>query len=186
MTTQLNAGLISVASFILMLVIHNILVRRSGNPTRSLSSSFSGSNFFIIAISIVFLVVTAVAVYTNVVGDASTATLLYNGVSLIFISFLNLLKIDFTFTHVLGQALLVMLFIIIASFYYTVTFSKTELNRFVLYSVCIYLSGMLFLLTSSISVMFIAYELILLPTTLVLEYFSKTGRSREATQFMLV
>lgn len=84
-----------------------------------------------------------------------------------------------------GQTLITMLFIISASIYYTVQFSKEELNQFLLYSLGVFFSGLLFVSASSLGTMFIAYELILIPTALMLEKFSKTGRSREATRFMI-
>jgi NADH:ubiquinone oxidoreductase subunit 4 (subunit M) len=179
--------LIAAVLFITILIVHAALSRRS--TVKSLLSkgydSF-GNNAYIASIFLSFIALLGYAL----LSDSATMHALIDVSSGYFtytvLSGARLLKIDVEYSHVAGQSLATMLLIIIAAFYYTVQFSRIELRRFTLYSVCIYASGLLFVATNSIVVMFIAYELILLPTTLVLDYFSKTGRSREATNFMLV
>lgn len=97
----------------------------------------------------------------------------------------KILYLDGAFASTAGQILTAMLGIVVIAIYYTVVFSRVELLKFLSYCLAIFLSGILFITTTNLIVMFIAYEAILVPTVMVLEFFSKTTRSREATIFMI-
>ena len=99
---------------------------------------------------------------------------------------IKILSINVFYMTALNKALITICSVIIASIYYTIQFMRTDLFRFILYSLVLLISGLIFVSTASIFIMFVAYEGILLPTSLMLEYFSKTGRSREATRFMIL
>ncbi len=85
----------------------------------------------------------------------------------------------------MAQPLSTMLLIIVAALYYTVQFGGDYLWQYVVYSAAIFVGGAAFVLNSLILVMFVAYEVVLVPTTVMIDHFSKTSRSREATLFML-
>jgi len=88
--------------------------------------------------------------------------------------------------HLFGYTLISMLLIFIISIYYSISFSKEDLIKFIIYTVVLFLGGILMLTTTSIFIMFIGYELILLPTIYIVSNFSKTSRGREACDFMIV
>ena len=86
---------------------------------------------------------------------------------------------------VCGIIVVMMFFICLASIYYCIQFSLHELNLFLLYSIAIFNGGFLFLAVENYIALFVSYELLLLPTCLVLDHFSKTHRGKEAADFMI-
>jgi NADH:ubiquinone oxidoreductase subunit 5 (subunit L)/multisubunit Na+/H+ antiporter MnhA subunit len=80
-----------------------------------------------------------------------------------------------------------MLTIILAAVYYSVQFMQESLTNFLLYTASIFFSGIFFLVAENVYGIFIAYELLLIPTSLLLYHFSKTTeRSMEAVNFMIL
>ena len=92
----------------------------------------------------------------------------------------------FKFENLLVQSLITMLLIIMCSIYYCVKFAAEELTIFLLYISVIFNGGAMLLISTTPICIFIAYELILIPTALVLTTYSKTGRAKEATIFMII
>lgn len=78
-----------------------------------------------------------------------------------------------------------MLMVTIAALYYTVQFTDTSLSAFTTYLTTIFISGIYFLYAQGPASIFAAYEFLLLPSSLMIDYFSKTVRAREATYFMV-
>lgn len=85
-----------------------------------------------------------------------------------------------------GQLLVTMFLIISVATYYTVQFTKEQLSQFLLYTSIIFFSGVIFICTTNVLLMFIAYELLLLPTALIVDLYSKTTRAKEAASFMII
>jgi hydrogenase-4 component B len=98
----------------------------------------------------------------------------------------GLLSVDVNFLHMGGRALLPMLFIVILAIYYTVAFMDSEIKNFIIYCGLLYICGFMLVVTSSTILMFVAFEGILIPTSIVLDKFSKTVRGRDATLSMIL
>lgn len=80
-----------------------------------------------------------------------------------------------------------MLTIVLCAIYYTIQFSCVELTKFLIYTACVFFSGIFFLIAENVYGIFIAYESLLIPTCLLLYNYSKTTeRSREAVNFMIL
>ncbi len=78
-----------------------------------------------------------------------------------------------------------LLLICIAALYYTVQFTNEDISKFSLYLASIFLSGTYFIFAKGSISIFIAYELLLLPSCLMIDRFSKTARGKEAAYFMI-
>lgn len=96
------------------------------------------------------------------------------------------LFLDATFVEAFGQVIVMLILIMLASIYYTAAFSRTGTLRLVCYCFVLFTSGFVFLSTTNLIVMFVAYEFILLPTAFAIHHYSKTTRVREAVAFMVV
>ena len=79
-----------------------------------------------------------------------------------------------------------LLLICLTALYYCTHFSKDRLDAFVFYMTSVFYSGVMFVFVESAVAMFIAYEFLLIPTTLMIDGFAKTSRGVEAARFMLI
>jgi NADH:ubiquinone oxidoreductase subunit 2 (subunit N) len=79
-----------------------------------------------------------------------------------------------------------MLLILIIAIYYTISFEKNSIVVLVASSIIIYIGGILLVLSVNLLIIFIGYELLLLPTTYVIDSYAKTTRGHEASKSMFI
>lgn len=78
-----------------------------------------------------------------------------------------------------------MLLIIIISIYYTVAFDSRRLIIFILYSIFVFIGGLVLIIATRPLAIFLSYEMLLLPTAYIIDSCSKTARSRNAAKVMV-
>ena len=165
--SNIACALSTLLFFMILLCIHSIFTRRLTRNESTLSFvKQNAAPLFVLVLAVALFATTQLMLHDSASWDAMFET-------------------NFRRLPAVGQALVTFLMVIIAAYYYNVQFSKEYLWQFVLYSSTIYLSGLMFVTTNSITAMFVAYELILIPTSIMLDMFSKTSKSREATEFMV-
>ncbi len=76
--------------------------------------------------------------------------------------------------------ILTMLLILVNSIIYCIAFSSELTLLFIIYCFCIFFSGIFFLFSETIAEFFFTYELLLLPTCMIVLQFAKTQRAFEA------
>lgn len=81
---------------------------------------------------------------------------------------------------------ILMLLVCICSVYYCIQFTVDNLFKFYIYIGAIIISGYVFLTTKLILLFFIAYEMLLIPTCIMLFLFTKTTRGKTAVRSMIL
>lgn len=79
-----------------------------------------------------------------------------------------------------------MLLIIIVAIYYTVAFDMHRLLLFIVYSISVFIGGVILVIATRPLPLFISYEMLLLPTAYIIDTCSKTARSRDAAKSMCI
>ena len=81
---------------------------------------------------------------------------------------------------------ILMLLVCIISIYYCVQFTTDNLFKFFCYLGLIIISGYIFITTKLLLLFFISYEMLLIPTCIMLFLFTKTTRGRTAVRTMIL
>lgn len=98
----------------------------------------------------------------------------------------NTFRLFDVFGYSISYILISMLLILIIAIYYTISFEKNSIVVLVASSIIIYIGGILLVLSVNLLIIFIGYELLLLPTTYVIDSYAKTTRGHEASKSMFI
>lgn len=179
--TVINFIIFGVLLFIHALVFFNLELKQF------FSLRINSLISFVIIFFILLLVVFRLLILFQYYDSTSQIILsLFNGCSSVYLNIRSNLYLSSAFALSVGQTLISMLLIIVISVHYTVAFQKQEVLRFLFYSIVLYVCGIIFVTTSHIIIMFVSFEGILIPTSVVLDLYSKTLRARDATKMMIV
>jgi len=182
----LSLALVDILFLLVLLTAHFILFYRSSLYTLYRSNFVLFIAAILLYTCLIILLLLNLGVVWDLVRGSENNTFKVIVENSVFVFIANTCKLSSSGLHMFGFTLVSMLLIFIISIYYTVAFSKEDLLMFCIYTIVIYIGGILMLTSTSILVVFIGYELILLPTIYIIDKFSKTSRGREACDFMIV
>ena len=81
---------------------------------------------------------------------------------------------------------ILMLLVCVCSIYYCIQFTTDNLFKFFIYIGLIIISGYIFITTRAVLLFFISYEMLLIPTCIMLFLFTKTTRGKTAVKSMVL
>jgi NADH-quinone oxidoreductase subunit M len=172
--------IISIILHILLIYLYNI--------SEFIKNNWGYGCLYILAYVLVlsWAILSTDTVWSLIVQNAPNSFIVIHSNSSIYTLILVIFKINTQYFNVYGYILVNLLILVVIALYYTVAFSKDDILQFSICIVVIYIGGLLLVTSSSILVLFIGYELILIPSIIVIDQYSKTSMGYNASTFMLV
>jgi len=128
-----------------------------------------------------FLIILAVIILLNIYFFQKPYTTIYINNTITYTFNLNFIFNYYTYIFPIFFSFI---FITTISFYTCLAFNKNEINTFITYLFILLISGLCLFLTNSLFLFFIFYEILLIPSFLLLYKYAKTRKAIEAAYLM--